>query len=79
MRKNCLSSRDWNQANLLLTNKILEQNGGFCELIDFVGQKDKKGVIMAQTEVNARRLIPEDKVYRQIFDAEVSFRVVFTF
>ena len=35
---------------------------------------------MAQTEVNARRLIPEDKVYRQIFDAEVSLnRVVFSF
>lgn len=28
---------------------------------------------MAQTELKARRLIPEDEVYRQVFDAEVSF------
>lgn len=31
---------------------------------------------MAQTEVTTRRLIPEDEVYRQVFDAEVSIRVV---
>ena len=30
---------------------------------------------MAKMEVNPRRLIPEDKVYRQIFDAEVSFQL----
>ena len=28
---------------------------------------------MAQTELTPRRLIPEDQVYRQVFDAEVSF------
>ena len=28
---------------------------------------------MAQTELTPRRLIPEDEVYRQVFDAEVSF------
>ena len=27
---------------------------------------------MAQTELTPRRLIPEDEVYRQVFDAEVS-------
>ena len=29
---------------------------------------------MAQTEVTPRRLLPDDEVYRQVFDAEVSFR-----
>lgn len=28
---------------------------------------------MAQTELTSRRLMPEDEVYRQVFDAEVSF------
>ena len=27
---------------------------------------------MAQTEVTPRRLLPDDEVYRQVFDAEVS-------
>ena len=31
--------------------------------------------IMAKMEVTPRRLIPEDKVYRQIFDAEVIFQL----
>ena len=31
---------------------------------------------MAQTEVTPRRLVPEDEVYRQVFDAEVSFLVI---
>lgn len=28
---------------------------------------------MAQTDLTSRRLMPEDEVYRQVFDAEVSF------
>lgn len=28
---------------------------------------------MAQTELTSRRLMAEDEVYRQVFDAEVSF------
>lgn len=33
---------------------------------------------MAQTEVTPRRLIPEEEVYRQVFEAEVSFDTVFS-
>lgn len=34
---------------------------------------------MAQTEVTPRRLIPEEEVYRQVFDAEVSFDSVLSY
>jgi len=33
---------------------------------------------MAETEVTPRRLVRKDEVYRQVFDAEVSFGVVFS-
>lgn len=32
---------------------------------------------MAQTEVTPRRLLPVDEVYRQVFDAEVSWPLLF--
>ena len=32
---------------------------------------------MAETEVTPRRLLPDDEVYRQVFDAEVSRPLLF--
>ena len=31
---------------------------------------------MAQAEVTPRRLLPDDEVYRQVFEAEVSYKSV---
>lgn len=62
---------------LLLTNK----NGGFVN--NFVNTcagfvvYNKNALFMAKMKVTPRRLILEDKVYRQILHAEVIFQLFF--
>ena len=59
---------------------LCRRNGGFVNdfvnsCAGFVVNNKNELVIMAKMEVTPRRSIPEDKVYRQIFDAEVIFQL----
>ena len=59
---------------------LCRRNGGFVDgfvnsRAGFVVYIKNALFIMAKMEVTPRRLIPEDKVYRQIFDAEVIFQL----